>query len=324
MSNFSIGPTCPKNICSTPAHCRYVGYCADSKREPEAPRSPAQPDAGQTLQQRVGPWLLQCFGEPLASEPMERNHRFLEEAVELVQACGCTRSEAHQLVDYVFDRPVGEMEQEVGGVMISLAALCRAQGIDMHEAGDVELLRVWARIDKIRAKQAAKPKHSPLPEAPRGLLPPEPPAHVIEAICQAHTASKWPEDFGEGPQAIRRKHAREAYKVIVDALAGAPGEFKPTHRHAEGDMYQVIAPCKVHVGVDTSDQEATGDYRWMEAVRYRNAHGMEFVREKVDFDCRFTELPAAAPTLPAGYWPALHASAPQLPEPDRSNDPEAP
>jgi hypothetical protein len=117
----------------------------------------------ETLQQRVEPWLLACFGAEIAADTVERNHRFLEEALELVQACGCTASEAHQLVDYTFGRPVGEKRQEAGGVMITLAALCRAQGIDMHEAGEVELARIWTMVDKIRAKQAAKPKHSPLP-----------------------------------------------------------------------------------------------------------------------------------------------------------------
>ena len=54
-----------------------------------------------TFQERVEPWLLQCFGETIAADVVERNHRFLEEALELVQACGATQSEAHQLVDYV-------------------------------------------------------------------------------------------------------------------------------------------------------------------------------------------------------------------------------
>jgi hypothetical protein len=33
----------------------------------------------------------------------------------------------------------------------------------MHEAGDTELTRVWTKVEAIRAKQAAKPKHGPLP-----------------------------------------------------------------------------------------------------------------------------------------------------------------
>jgi NTP pyrophosphatase (non-canonical NTP hydrolase) len=117
-----------------------------------------------TFQNRVLPWLLSCFGEEIANDKTERNHRFLEEALELVQSTGCTKSEAHQLVDYVFGRPTGETEQETGGVMVTLAALCLANQIDMHAAGEVELSRIWTKIEKIRTKQAAKPKHSPLPE----------------------------------------------------------------------------------------------------------------------------------------------------------------
>jgi hypothetical protein len=119
------------------------------------------------FQDRVKVWVLACFGADIATDKMERNHRFLEEALELVQACGCTASEAHQLVDYVFMRPTGEKAQESGGVMVTHAALCQAQGIAMAEAGEIELTRCWGKIDTIRAKQAAKPKNSPLPEKPR-------------------------------------------------------------------------------------------------------------------------------------------------------------
>lgn len=117
-----------------------------------------------TFQQRVQPWMQACFGSEIASDRIERNHRFLEEALELVQSLGCTESEAQQLVSYVYRRPVGDPPQEAGGVMVTLAALCLAAGLDMHAAGEGELARVWQKIDKIRAKQAAKPKHSPLAE----------------------------------------------------------------------------------------------------------------------------------------------------------------
>lgn len=116
------------------------------------------------FQARVDDWLIACFGEKIARDREERNHRFIEEALELVQANGCTRSEAHQLVDYFFDRPVGEPAQEVGGVMNTLAALCLANGLDIEQAGETELTRVWTKVEQIRAKQAAKPKHSPLPQ----------------------------------------------------------------------------------------------------------------------------------------------------------------
>lgn len=116
-----------------------------------------------TFQTRVQTWMMTCFGETIAGDREERSHRFLEESLELVQACGATQSEAHQLVDYVYGRPVGEKNQEVGGVMVTLAALCLAQGLDMHAAGETELARIWTKVEAIRAKQAAKPKDSPLP-----------------------------------------------------------------------------------------------------------------------------------------------------------------
>jgi len=116
------------------------------------------------FQQRVAPWMQACFVPQISADTTERNHRFLEEALELVQSCGCTESDAHQLVAYVFGRPAGEPQQKVGGVMVTLAALCLAHAIDMHKAGDVELTRVWTKIEHIRAKQASKPKHSPLPQ----------------------------------------------------------------------------------------------------------------------------------------------------------------
>ena len=112
--------------------------------------------------------MMACFGPEIAADIQERNHRFLEEALELVQACGATASEAHQLVDYVYGRPVGDKHQEIGGVMVTLAALCLAQGQNMHAAGETELARIWTKVEQIRAKQAAKPKHSPLPEHPVG------------------------------------------------------------------------------------------------------------------------------------------------------------
>ena len=118
-----------------------------------------------SFQSRVQPWMMACFGAKISADGAERNHRFLEESLELVQACGCTASEVHQLVDYVYGRPVGEREQEVGGVMVTLAALCLAQALDMHAAGETELVRIWTKVEAIRAKQAAKPKHSPLPVA---------------------------------------------------------------------------------------------------------------------------------------------------------------
>lgn len=115
------------------------------------------------FQSKVHEWMLECFGQKVLGYIPERNHRFLEESLELVQSLGCSKDDAIKLVDYVFSRPMGYFVAEVGGVMVTLAALCGAADVDMEKAGDTELARVWEIIDKIREKWQNKPKHSPLP-----------------------------------------------------------------------------------------------------------------------------------------------------------------
>jgi NTP pyrophosphatase (non-canonical NTP hydrolase) len=101
---------------------------------------------GIRFQPRVARWVKACFGleAPYAFE--DRAHRFLEESLELSQAVGVSREDAHALVDYVFDRPKGRTDQEIGGVMITLAALAQSQRYDTEVCGEAELERVWQKI----------------------------------------------------------------------------------------------------------------------------------------------------------------------------------
>lgn len=117
-----------------------------------------------TFQERVGAWITACFPTSARENVSERSHRFLEEALELAQTTGCTKEDAQLIVDYVFDRPTGAQEQEVGGVLVTLAALCNVLKLTMDDAGDKELARNWERIEAIRRKQASKPTGSPLPQ----------------------------------------------------------------------------------------------------------------------------------------------------------------
>lgn len=137
-----------------------AAYIAGATAEAEKNESNA---VGLSFQNRVNEGMQVCFGAEISKDKVERNHRFIEEALELVQSLGATKSECHQLVDYVFDRNIGEPVQEAGGVMVTLAALCLSQNMNMDEAGELELKRIWTKVDAIREKQAAKPKHSPLP-----------------------------------------------------------------------------------------------------------------------------------------------------------------
>jgi len=111
------------------------------------------------FQARVYSWMLRCFGNELSQDRGERNRRFLEEALELVQSLGCTKEQASSLVAYVFDRPSGNPGQEVGGVVVTLAALCQANELDMCSEATKEILRIEdpQTTIKIREKQLRKP-----------------------------------------------------------------------------------------------------------------------------------------------------------------------
>lgn len=110
-------------------------------------------------QDMVAAWVEKCFGEPpLPSNIGERRKRFLEEALELVQSVGMTKEEAIQLVDYVFSRPVeDDPRKEFGGTVTTVMALAQSAGYDLATAVNDEFDRMTANIDKIRAKQQAKP-----------------------------------------------------------------------------------------------------------------------------------------------------------------------
>lgn len=117
------------------------------------------------FQERVSAWCVTCFGETTAYDVVERNWRFLEEALELVQALGGNADDAHELVDYVFRREAGDPPQEVGGTMVTLAASVAANGLSIVDAAFAELERIERPeiIENIRRKHASKPRRSPLP-----------------------------------------------------------------------------------------------------------------------------------------------------------------
>ncbi len=114
---------------------------------------------GHSFQKRAAYWAKKCFGLHLATDLRERNQRFAEEALELVQACGMTRREALGAVKYVYGRPVGDKKQEVGGVYTTLAVLCQAHGIDMVGEGERDLLEIdnAETTERIRVKRQTKP-----------------------------------------------------------------------------------------------------------------------------------------------------------------------
>lgn len=148
------------HIVREPEKERYVYRC------PECDLVPPDLEPGRvSFQDQVRDWLLECFGQHIAGDKQERGDRLLEEVFELLQSGGYSRDRVAALRDYVWDREPGDASQEVGGVMVTLAAYCWAHEIDMESAGRAEVERIWGKIELIRAKQAAKPTGSALPVA---------------------------------------------------------------------------------------------------------------------------------------------------------------
>lgn len=152
-------------------------------------KNPKKAQSVEDFQSRVLDWLLKCFGSEIAKDILERNDRFIEEALELTQSLDYSADRAHALVDYVYGRPKGEPFQEVGGVMVTLAALCSATGLNMMLDGEVEYSRINTPeiIEKIRNKQKTKPVGSALPvyQSQSDLVSKEKVVELIKARIEA-------------------------------------------------------------------------------------------------------------------------------------------
>ena len=167
-------------------------------------------------QARVVDWMCACFPASVLTDPVERADRLVEEVLELAQTVpGYSADRAQALVDYVWARPVGEPSQEVGGVIVCLAALCHSAGIDMVEAGEAELARVWRKIDVIRAKHAAKPTGSALP----GPSTPTNPAR--DALVASAHENRRLLDLAERGAHLTREEVRAAVEATDAALRAA-------------------------------------------------------------------------------------------------------
>lgn len=108
-------------------------------------------------QHRVTDWIIRVLGAGCARDPRERALRFVEEAIELGQACGLAPEDVQALSARVFTRPAGELRQEIGGVGVTLLALGECVGIDVDTEEERELTRVEsADPEGFRRKQAEK------------------------------------------------------------------------------------------------------------------------------------------------------------------------
>lgn len=109
-------------------------------------------------QRAIHVWARAAFGDDQATSLPQRATRLLEEAIELYQACGTEDpAMAKKLVDYVFDRPPGEISQEIGGVAVCLLALAAAAGLSADREELREIERVLNEpIEEFTRRNAAK------------------------------------------------------------------------------------------------------------------------------------------------------------------------
>jgi hypothetical protein len=88
-------------------------------------------------------WALRSFGRDHVMNIPERALRTGEEAIEYMQASGVPEETALLCVKTVYSRPVGEPEQELGGILLTTAIACEARGgIEPDALLERELARV--------------------------------------------------------------------------------------------------------------------------------------------------------------------------------------
>ncbi len=93
-------------------------------------------------QARVAAWILETFGPDFLRNGHERSLRAVEEVVELAQAAGVTAEIVHKIVDYVFSRPAGTVEQEIAGSMVTIYGAATALGVNAQKEFEKELARI--------------------------------------------------------------------------------------------------------------------------------------------------------------------------------------
>lgn len=101
-------------------------------------------------------WGVRCFGVKHCSSVKQRAVRLLEEAIELYQAAAGDLELAHKLLDYVFSRPVGTIENELGGVGVTTMMLAAAAGLSADECEQKEVRRVLSKDPEEFARRNAE------------------------------------------------------------------------------------------------------------------------------------------------------------------------
>src|SRR5262245_8584190 len=93
-------------------------------------------------QARVHQWCAAAFGNDHATSTEQRGLRLAEEAIEAAQAAGCDPTTLHKLIDYVYSRQSGNLEQELGSVGLCVLAMAASAGVSADACEMKECQRV--------------------------------------------------------------------------------------------------------------------------------------------------------------------------------------
>jgi uncharacterized small protein (DUF1192 family) len=199
------------------------------------------PATDEQFQNRVDPWMQVCFGPEVSADKLERGDRLLEEVLELLQSGDYPRERIAALTDYTYGREKGEPAQEVGGVMVTLAAYCLAHDLDMHTAGETELARVWTKVEKIRAKQAAKPTGSPLPIAV------DTDEQIAARLHECVKPLEWEDHPINGEPVYSMATTALGTYFIIDDTDDFSGLYLDLISHDNAKWWQHVRPTATHI-----------------------------------------------------------------------------
>ncbi|MGT2505727.1 hypothetical protein [Cupriavidus basilensis] len=135
----------------------------------------------------------------------------------------------------------------------------------MHAAGETELARIWAKVEQIRAKQAAKPKHSPLPE------------HVAEQPSEGERDAENAASI-TAPSAGIVPATAAARDVLAERSRQVEGEgWTPEHddEHADGGLAKAAATYAMYGSGTNADWLLSywwpWDARWWKPMDQRRS-----------------------------------------------------
>lgn len=90
-------------------------------------------------------WAERSFGKEHVGNYAIRALRTLEESAELAQALGVPPETALKCIETVYSRPPGDIDQEIGGVLLTTVILCESRGVEPDAILETELARVLAK-----------------------------------------------------------------------------------------------------------------------------------------------------------------------------------